>query len=140
VLRGNPEGMRSRGVLTRWERRQFRRLTKDLASVPGFSDPDRPPRHMAKDVLGAVVTLAIFGAVLLEVTDGLASRCGAGARARAGSGACTGVRAFAHQAQGAVTLTVGACAALAALAFVWYMFWGYKANGQASEAGRPSDL
>jgi hypothetical protein len=26
---------------------------------------------------------------------------------------------------------VAACAALAAIAFIWYMFWGYKANGLA---------
>ena len=26
---------------------------------------------------------------------------------------------------------VAACAALAVMAFIWYIFWGYKANGQA---------
>ena len=28
---------------------------------------------------------------------------------------------------------VAACAALAAIAVIWYMFWGYKAKGQARE-------
>jgi hypothetical protein len=65
---------------------------------------------MAKDVLGAMVTLAIIGAFLLQVTDGLASRCRAGPSPRAGPAACSGP----------------------AIAFIWYMFWGYKANGQAS--------
>ena len=86
---------------------------------------------MAKDVLGAMVTLAIIGAFLLQVTDGLASRCRAGPNPRAGPAACSGPAAFAHHVQGAVTMGVAACGALAAIAFIWYMFWGYKANGQA---------
>jgi hypothetical protein len=86
---------------------------------------------MAKDVLGAMVTLAIIGAFLLQVTVGLASRCGAGPSPRAGTAACSGPAAFAHHVQGAVTMAVAACAALAVIAFIWYMFWGYKANGQA---------
>jgi hypothetical protein len=84
---------------------------------------------MAKDVLGAMVTLAVIGAFLLQVTDGLASRCRAGPSPRAGPAACSGPAAFAHHVQGAVTIGVAACAAIA---FIWYMFWGYKANGQAS--------
>ena len=124
--------MRSRGRAARWERRQFRQLTKDLAAVSSLDEPCRPPRHTAKDVLGAVVTLAIIGAFLLQVTDGLASRCRAGPSPRAGPAACSGPAAFAHHVQGAVTMGVAACAALAAIAFIWYMFWGYKANGQAS--------
>ena len=91
---------------------------------------------MAKDVLGAVVTLAIIGAVLLQVTDGLASRCRARRNPGAGAGACSGPSAVAHHAQGAVTLGVAACAGLAALAFIWYMVWGYKANGQAGGTGQ----
>jgi hypothetical protein len=87
---------------------------------------------MAKDVLGAMVTLAIIGAFLLQVTDGLASRCRAGPNPRAGPAACSGPAAFAHHVQGAVTMGVAACGALAAIAFIWYMFWGYKAKGQAS--------
>jgi hypothetical protein len=67
---------------------------------------------MAKDVLGAVVTLAIIGAVLLQVTDGLASRCRAGPNSRAGAGACSGASAVAHHTQAAVTLAAAACAAL----------------------------
>jgi hypothetical protein len=123
--------VRSRGRAARWERRQFRQLTKDLAAVSSLGEPCRPPRHMAKDVLGAMVTLAIIGAFVLQVTDGLASRCRAGPSPRAGPAACSGPAAFAHHVQGAVTMGVAACAALAAIAFIWYMFWGYKANGQA---------
>ena len=128
--------MRSRGRTARWERRQFRQLTKDLETVSSWGEPHRPPRHIAKDVLGAVVTLAIIGAILLQVTDGLASQCRAGRNRRAGPGACSGPAAFAHHAQGAVTLGVAACAALAAVVFIWYMFWGYKANGQAKGTGQ----
>ena len=87
---------------------------------------------MAKDVLGAMVTLAVIGAFVLQVTVGVASRCRAGPSPRAGPAACSGPAAFAHHVQGAVTMGVAACAALAAIAFIWYMFWGYKANGQAS--------
>ena len=130
--RGIHPSVRSRGRAARRERRQFRRLTKDLAAVSSLDEPCRPPRHMAKDVLGAVVTLAIIGAFLLQVTVGLASRCRAGPSPRAGPAACSGPAAFAHHVQGAVTMGVAACAALAAIAFIWYMFWGYKANGQAS--------
>ena len=49
--------MRSRGRAARWERRQFRQLTRDLAAVSGLGEPCRPPRHVAKDVLGAMVTI-----------------------------------------------------------------------------------
>jgi hypothetical protein len=83
-----------------------------------------------------VVTLAIVGAFLLQVTVGLASRCRAGPNPRAGPAACSGPAAFAHHVQGAVTMGVAACGALAATAFIWYMFWGYKANGQASGTGK----
>ena len=96
-----------------------------------MGEPCRPPRHMAKDVLGAVVTLAVIGVFVLQVTVGLASRCRAGPSPRAGAAACSGPAAFARHVQGAVTIGVAACAALAAIAFIWYMFWGYKANGQA---------
>ena len=87
---------------------------------------------MAKDVLGAVVTLAVIGVFVLQVTVGVASRCRAGPAPRAGPAACSGPAAFARHVQGAVTIGVAAGAALAVIAFIWYMFWGYKANGQAS--------
>lgn len=87
---------------------------------------------MAKDVLGAVVTLAVIGVFVLQVTVGVASRCRAGPSPRAGPAACSGPAAFARHVQGAVTMGVAACGALAVLAFIWYMVWGYKANGQPS--------
>ena len=122
--------MRSRGRAARWERRQFRQWAKELAAVSSVGEPGRPPQHMAKDVLGATWTLAIIGVFLLQVTVGLASRCRAGPNPRAAPAACSGPAAFAHHVQGPVTMGVAACAALAAIAFIWYMFWGYKASGQ----------
>ena len=88
------------------------------------------PSSIAKDFLGAAMTLAIIGAIVLQATNRLASPCGAGPNPRPGPGACSGVSAMAHHVAGAVTLFAIACAALAAAAFVWYMFWGYKSTGQ----------
>jgi hypothetical protein len=112
-------------------RRQLRQLSKDLSTIPGFGKPQRPP-HLAKDFLGAAVTLAVVGAILLQVTDGAASRCGAGPNPRRGPGACSGLAAVANHARGVMTLCVIGSAALAAIAFTWYMFWGYKVHGQAA--------
>jgi len=125
--------MGSRRRAERWERRQFRRLTKDLdlPEVSGFGEPPRPPRHPAKDFLGATVTLAIIGVFVLQLTDGLARRCEAGPKSRTGPRSCSGAAAFAHHAQPVVTLSFAACAALAVIAFIWYLLWGYKTNGQA---------
>ena len=121
----------------RWERRQFRRLTRGLDIGAGFGESPGPRHHLAKDALGAVVTLAVAGLVLLQVTYGLASRCGPGPGPRGGPGACSGMAAFARHAELAVTVSVAACGALAVLAFIWYMLWGYKTNGQASRPGTP---
>jgi hypothetical protein len=133
--------MTPRGRAARREDRQFRELTRDLELDPDvvgdFGEPDRPPRHPAKDFLGAVVSLAIVGVFLLQITDALASRCGAAPGLRPGSAACSGLPAVAHHAKLAVTMSVGAVAALAALAFVWYMFWGYKTSGPAEEIRHP---
>jgi hypothetical protein len=114
------------------ERRLVRELRKDMAAFDDPGPPPRPQRHKGKDFLGAVVTLAIIGAILLELTNGLASQCGTKPAAGTGAArACSGLAAFADQARGAVNLTVAACAALAVIAFAWYMLWGYKANGHA---------
>jgi hypothetical protein len=88
----------------------------------------RWPSSIAKDFLGAAMTLAIISAIVLQATDRLASSCAAGPNAP--PGACSGVSALAHHVAGAVTLFAIACGALAAAAFVWYMFWGYKSTGQ----------
>src|SRR5215467_5030900 len=123
------------------ERRLVRELRKDMAAFDDLGPPARPQRHKGKDFLGAVVTLAIAGAILVELTNGLASQCGRKATPGTGNArGCTGLAAFADQARGAVNVTVAACAALAVIAFVWYMLWGYKCNGQAqgsSESPRP---
>ena len=138
--------MTPRGRAARREDRQFRELTKDLeldldpdavGDLGALGEPARAPRHPAKDFLGAVVSLAIVGVFLLQITDALASRCGAVPGLRAGSAACSGLPAVAHHAKLAVTVSVGAVAALAALAFVWYMFWGYKTSGPPEEIRHP---
>ena len=105
-------------------------MSTDRFTASGFDEPQRRPSWMAKDLLGAAVTLAIVGAYLLQVTNALASRCGAGPKPRWGPGACSGVSALASHAHGLVTLCVSVCAVLAMIAFIWYMFWGYKVNGQ----------
>ena len=117
----------------RRERRVLRRMSKELSAIPGFGETHRPSPHAAKDFLGAAVTLAIVGAFGLQVTYGLASRCGTGLNPHAHA-ACSGVAAVAHHAQGVVTLIVISCAALAALSFIWYVLWGYKITGQATES------
>jgi len=114
--------------------RLLRQLSKDLSAFNG--EPCKPPPHKAKDVLSAVVTLAVIGAILLQLTNGIASRCGAKSNpGTGGPGGCSGLAAIADHARGAVTLTVAACAALAVITFLWYIFWGYKTNGQAGGNG-----
>jgi hypothetical protein len=130
--------MRPRNEPTRVGRRQLRQLSKDLSTIPGFGKPQEPPPHLAKDFLGAVVTLAVVGAILLQVTDGLASQCGAELNKRTGPAACSGMAAIANHAHRVVTLCVIGCAAMAAIAFIWYMLWGYKVNGQVAGNRHPS--
>ena len=129
--------MRSRGRAARLDRRELRKLDRELSKIGGFGEPRRPQPHRAKDFLGAVVTLAIIGAILLEVTNVLASRCGAALSPRTGPGSCTGIAAVAHHVRAAVTLSVAACAAVAVTAFIWYVFWGYKTNGPAEDHDAP---
>ncbi len=97
--------------------------------------PRWPPSSVAKNLLGAAMTLAIIGAIVLQATNRLASPCGTGPNPHTGPGACSGVSALAHHVNGAVTLFALACAALAAAAFVWYMLWGYKSTPQAGGNG-----
>jgi hypothetical protein len=130
--------MRPRNEPTRVGRRQLRQLSKELSTIPGFGKPQEPPPHPAKDFLGAAVTLAVIGVILLQITDGLASQCGAGLNKRTGPAACSGMAAIANHARGVVTLCVIGCAAMAAFAFVWYMLWGYKVNGQVAGNRHPS--
>ena len=96
-----------------------------------FQEPRRRPPWLAKDVLGATVTLAVVGVYLLQVTNALASRCGPRPKPYGGLGACTGVSALASHFHVLVTVGVGVCAALAVATFIWYMFWGFKVNGGA---------
>ena len=101
----------------------------------------RPPSSIAKDFLGAAMTLAIIGAIVLQATNRLAGQCGAGPNPRTGPGACSGGPAIAHHVHGVVTLCAIACAALAAVAFIWYMLWGYKSTARAGgnrDAAGPS--
>jgi hypothetical protein len=130
--------MRPRNEPTRVGRRQLRQLSKDLSTIPGFGKPQEPPPHRAKDFLGAAVTLAVIGAILLQVTDGLASQCWAELNKRRGPAVCSGMAAVANHAHRVVTLCVLGCAAMAAIAFIWYMLWGYKVNGQVAGNRHPS--
>jgi hypothetical protein len=99
----------------------------------------RPPpgwrRLGGKDFLGAAATLAIIGAILLFLTNGLAAHCAAVADPRTGARVCTGAAAVAAHIRGIMTLCVLGCGALAVAAFIWYVCWGYKAN-QPMESGR----
>jgi hypothetical protein len=82
-------------------------------------------------MLGATATLAIVGAYLLQLTNALASRCGAAPKPHGGPGACSGASALASHVHALVTLCVGVCAGVAMIVFIWYMLRGYKINGQA---------
>ena len=108
-----------------WQRR---RAGRDPAEASGSGEPKRPLPHGAKDFLGLAFTAAIIGAILLFATNGLASPCRAAPGPR--PGACSGISAIANHVRVAETLFVAACAVLAVIAFVWYMFWGYKINGR----------
>ncbi|MGN6172968.1 MAG: hypothetical protein ACTHPS_08455 [Streptosporangiaceae bacterium] len=110
-----------------WQRR---RAGRDPAEASGSGEPKRPLPHGAKDFLGLAFTAAIIGAILLFATNGLASPCRAAPGPRPGLGACSGIPAVANHVRGIGTLCVAACAVLAVITFVWYMFWGYKINGQ----------
>ena len=110
-----------------WQRR---RAGRDPAEASGFAKPGRPLQHRAKDFLGLAFTAAIIGAILLFATNGLASPCRAAPGPRPGPGACSGIPAIANHVRVIGTVCVAACAVLAVIAFVWYMFWGYKINGR----------
>ena len=112
----------------RIRRRYPAQAPQDPFTALAFEELQRPPPHLAKDFLGAAVTLAIVGVILLQVTNFLARPCGAKPNLRAGPGTCAGISAVANHAHGVVTWGAAACAALAAAAFFWYMFWGYKGN------------
>jgi len=105
----------------------------------GTGDSRPPPgwrRLVAKDFLGATATLAIIGAILLFLTNGVAAHCAAAADPRAGARVCTGATGVAAHIRGIMGLCVLACGALAVAAFIWYIFWGYKTNGQTGEDRR----
>jgi len=109
-------------------RREPLQASPDPFTALAFEELGRPPPHRAKDFLGAAVTIAIIGAILLQVTNSLASPCRVHLNPRTRSGACSGMSALANHADGVVTWGVAACALLAAVAFVWYMLCGYQAN------------
>lgn len=129
--------MGSRGGTPRarcWQRRQAGATLLTVGDLDELDRPEeiyRPRPSRAKDFLGAAMTLAVVGAIFLFVTNSLASPCLAAPKRRAGPAACSGVTAFASHIRGIADLFVLGCAALAAAAFIWYMFWGYKRNGTA---------
>jgi hypothetical protein len=131
--------MGSGGRAARSERRVLRRMSKVLSAIPGFRETRRRAPHLAKDFLGAAVTLAVVGVFGLQVTNGLASRCGTGLNPHAHA-ACSGVAGVARHAQGVVTLIVISFAVLAVMSFIWYMLWGYKTNAQVRKYRDTSGL
>jgi hypothetical protein len=106
---------------------------RDLDELDRPEEMYRPPPSKAKDFLGAAMTLAIIGVIFLFVTNSLASPCLAAPKPRAGVAACAGISSVASHIRGIATVCVIGCAALAIAAFIWYMFWGYKANRAAGE-------
>ena len=118
--------MRSPYRSARVRRRPPVEAPRDPFTALAFEELQRPPVRPAKDFLGAAATLAIIGAILLQVTNSLARPCTA--QLRAGPGTCVGISALANHAHGVVTWGAAACAVLAGATFAWYMFWGYKAN------------
>ena len=112
----------------RIRRRYPAEAPRDPFTALAFEELERPPPHRAKDFLGAAVTLAIVGVILLQVTNSLARPCTPQPSLRARPATCAGISAIANHAHGVVTWGAAACAALAAAAFIWYMFWGYKRN------------
>jgi hypothetical protein len=126
---GIHRSMRSPYRSARVRRRHPAEAPSDPFTALAFEELQRPPVHPAKDFLGAAVTLAIIGVILLQITNFLARTCRAQLNPRAGPGTCVGISAVANHAHGVVTWGAAACAVLAAATFFWYMFWGYKANG-----------
>jgi hypothetical protein len=123
-------GSREAARVRCWQRWQG---SQDAPRAGGGGMPQRPPRHGAKDFLGAAATLAIVGAILLFLTNGVAAHCAATADPRTGTRVCTGAVGVAAHIRGIMTLGVLACGVLAVGAFIWYIFWGYKTNGPAGE-------
>jgi hypothetical protein len=118
-----------------WQRQQAGATVLTAGDLDELDRPEdlyRPPPSRAKNYLGAAMTLAIVGVIFLQVTNSLASPCLAAPRPRPGRRACSGMTAIAMHIRGVTTMFVIGLAALAAAAFIWYMFWGYK-SGLARE-------
>jgi hypothetical protein len=128
VRGGIHRSMRSPHRSARIRRRYPAQAPQDPFTALAFEELQRPPPHLAKDFLGAAATIAIIGAILLQVCNSLARPCRVQLNPRTGSGTCVGISAIANHAHGVVTWGAAACAVLAAATFAWYMFWGYKAN------------
>ncbi len=114
---------------------QARQLGAGPVAANGFGRSRRSPPHVARDLLGAVVTVALVGVILLFVLNGVASPCTAAPPRRPGSAACSGISAMASHVRGIGALVVLACGALAVIVFIWYLLWGYKAAGRAGRGG-----
>jgi hypothetical protein len=125
--------MRSSHRSARIRRRDPAQAPRDPFTALAFEELQRPPPHPAKNFLGAAVTIAVIAAILLQVANSLARPCRVPLNPRTGPGTCVGISAIANHAHGVVTWGAAACGALAAAAFAWYMFWGYKANTHIGE-------
>jgi hypothetical protein len=121
-----------------WQRRQAGATLLTAGDLDELDRPEevfRPPPSRAKDFLAAAMTLAIIGVIFLQVTNTLASPCLAAPKPRRGLGACSGISSIASHIRGIATVCVIGLAALAAAAFIWYMFWGYKSGPAREDRG-----
>jgi hypothetical protein len=127
--------MSSRGRVPRARCWQARQLNAGAVPAGSFGRSRRPPPHLAKDLLGAVVTIALVGLILLFVLNGAAAPCDAAPPRRAGAAACSGIAAVASHVRGIGTIFVFAIGALAVTVFIWYLLWGYNTAGRAGHRG-----
>ena len=81
-----------------------------------------PPRR-GQDFLGLAATLTIVGAILLYYANAVASQCRSILKPHAGPAVCHGLAAAAHHLQLPLAVSVIACAAVFAIAFVWSLLW-----------------
>jgi hypothetical protein len=127
--------MSSPGRVPRVRCWQARQLSAGPIPAGGFGRSRRPPPHLARDLLGAVVTIALVGVILLFVLNSAAAPCDTAPPRRAGAAACSGIAAVASHVRGIGTLLVLASGALAVTVFFWYLLWGYKTAGRAGHRG-----
>ena len=81
------------------------------------------------------MTVAIIGAILLFLTNGLASYCTAEPDPARGHVSAPAYRPWPLTSARSRPSSSSPAVRWLWIAFIWYMFWGYKANGQVSGSG-----